>query len=123
MTSGASVAGVVARVATGLVLGSFGVWELTAPSEWTGYVPTLAALPVPLVPIVLAHGWILFMLAVAAWINFLPKVTAWLSVATLVLVCAGLVWRSGVTSIFVRDIGLLALALIWAGEETGLPLY
>jgi hypothetical protein len=123
MTSDASVARFVARVATGFVLGSFGVWELTAPSEWAGYVPPLPALPVPLAPVVLAHGWILFMLAVASWINFLPRVTAWLSVAVLVSVCAGLAWTSGVTSILVRDIGLVALALIWAGEETGLALY
>ncbi len=106
-------------MATGLVLGCFGVWELTAPGQWTDYVPQIPGAHLQAIPLVVAHGWVLFMLAVAAWINFRPAVTAWLAVAVLAEVVAALVWGSGITSTLIRDVGLLALALVWAIEETG----
>ncbi len=110
----------IARLATGLVLGCFGVWELTAPGQWTSYIPSIPVARLQALPVVLAHGWILFMLAAAAWINFLPAVTAWLAVAALAEVVAALVLGSGLTSTLIRDVGLLALALAWALAETGL---
>lgn len=109
----------LARLATGLVFVSFGAWELAAPAQWIGYVPPLPAARVEAVPLVLAHGWVLLMLGAAAWINFVPALTAWLAVAALAEVVAVLAWTGGVTATFIRDVGLLALALVWAAEETG----
>ncbi len=109
----------IARLATGLVMGTFGAWELLAPSQWTEYVPPIPAARLEAVPLVLAHGWILFVLAAAAWINFLPGVTAWLAVAMLTEVVAGLLWGTGISATIIRDVGVLALALVWALEETG----
>ena len=95
------------------------MWELMTPAQWIGYVPPLPAARVEAVPLVLAHGWVLLMLGAAAWINFVPAVTAWLAVAALAEVVAALVWTGGLTTTLIRDIGLLALALVWAAEETG----
>lgn len=109
----------LARMATGLIFVSFGVWELTEPAQWIGYVPPLPAARFEAVPLVLAHGWVLLMLGAAAWINLVPAVTAWLAVAALAEVVAVLLWTSGLSATCIRDIGLLALSLVWAVEETG----
>ena len=109
----------LARLGTGLVFVSFGLWELTAPAQWVGYVPPLPAARFEAVTLVLAHGWVLLMLGAAAWINFVPAVTAWLAMAALAGVVVTLAWTGGLTAILIRDIGLLALVLVWAAEETG----
>jgi len=104
-------------LATGLILGCFGFWELTGPSQWTGYVPQfLANIASPLV-LVLLHGWILFLLGAAALVDFAPVVTAWSAVVVVAEVTGGLLLTSGLTEILVRDVGLLALALVWALES------
>lgn len=109
----------VARVATGLVLACFGVWELTGPGQWAGYVPHFAAAAVSPVSLILVHGWILFVLAAAALVDFAPPVTAWIAVAVMAEVVLGLALTSGLTDILVRDVGLLALALVWALDAGG----
>ncbi len=107
----------IARLTTGLILGCFGFWELTGPSQWTGYVPQfLANIASPLLLVVL-HGWILFLLGAAALIDFAPVVTAWSAVVVVAEVAGGLALTSGFTEILVRDVGLLALALVWALES------
>jgi hypothetical protein len=105
---------VVTRVGTATVLGCFGVWELMDPGQWTGYVPHILASIVSPVPLVLLHGWILFVLAAAALVNLLPTVVSWLAVAIMTEVIAGLGLTTGGTSILVRDLGVLALTLAWA---------
>jgi len=67
--------------------------------------------------LVLLHGWILFLLGAAALIDFAPAVTAWIAVVILAEVAGGLLLTSGFTEILVRDVGLLALALVWALES------
>lgn len=108
---------IVARIGTALVLGVFGYWELTAPGEWAGYVPHFVEPFVSSVSLVLLHGWVLFMLAVAALLDFLPSVISWISVAMMTEVVVGLLLTRGDTSILVRDVGVLALALVWAFES------
>jgi len=105
---------VVARLGTALVLGLFGYWELTGPSQWTGYVPQAIALYASPVALVLLHGWVLFVLSVAALIDLMPSTVSWIAVAVMTEVVAGLLLTSGATSILVRDAGVLALALVWA---------
>lgn len=110
----------IGRIATGVVLGCFGFWELTGPGQWTGFVPAVLRAVGPAVLLVLAHGWLLFMLGIAALIDFASPVVSWIAVAVMTEVVLGLVLTSGLTSILVRDLGLLALALIWALECGGL---
>ena len=104
-------------MATGLILGCFGVWELTGPSQWTGYVPQFLGNTASPVLLVLLHGWLLFLLGTAALIDFAPAATAWIAVVVLAEVAGGLLLTSGFTEILVRDVGLLALALVWALES------
>ena len=61
----AAWAPVAARVLLGLVLAWFGYHELVRPSLWTGYVPVLSPSSGLAVILVLAHGWVLLLLAVA----------------------------------------------------------
>jgi len=109
-------AAVIARVTTGVVLGCFGFWELTDPAQWTGFVPGAVAAAAPPVSLVLAHGWVLFVLAAAALIDFAVGIVSWIAVAVMAEVVIGLFVTSGLTDTLVRDVGLLALALVWALE-------
>lgn len=89
------------------------------PGQWTGYVPHALASFASSVPLVLLHGWVLFVLAVAALVDLLPSIVSWITVAMMTEVVAGLALTSGATSILVRDIGVLALALVWALDNRG----
>lgn len=100
----------------GLVLGLFGFWELTDPAQWTGFVPPPVAAAVPPVSLVLAHGWVLFVLAAAALVDFAGGAVSWVAVAVMAEIVTGLLVTSGLTDTLVRDIGLLALSLVWALE-------
>ena len=82
-----------------------------------GGVHPAAAPPPPQVPLLLAHGVVLFavggLLALGAW----SRPMAWLGVALLVSVVLGLLLSGGGTSLYVRDLGLTALALAFALER------
>ncbi|HEV2360027.1 MAG TPA: hypothetical protein VGZ23_20765, partial [bacterium] len=106
-------------MATGLVLGCFGVWELTGPGQWTGYVPDVTAAAVSPVSLILSDGWILFVLAAAALVDFAAPVTSWVAVAVMAEIVLGLAVTSGLTDVLVRDVGLPALALVWALDAGG----
>jgi hypothetical protein len=105
----------------GLVLGCFGYWELTRPGQWTGFVPRALAAIGPPVVLVLVHGWVLFVLGVAALIDVGAPLVPWIAVALMTEIVLGLALTSRLTSILVRDIGLLALALVWA-LDAGAPI-
>ncbi len=70
------------RVLLGLVLAWFGYHELVQPSLWTGYVPVVSGSTL-LVLLVLAHGWLLVMLAVALLAGIAVRAVA--AVAVLLL--------------------------------------
>jgi hypothetical protein len=55
----------IARVLLGLTLAWFGYHELMTPQLWTGYVPGVSATSDVGIALVLAHGWLLLVLAVA----------------------------------------------------------
>jgi len=55
----------VARILLGLVLLWFGYHELVLPGEWTGYVPVISESSSLAIILVLAHGWVLLVLAAA----------------------------------------------------------
>ncbi|HLJ59268.1 MAG TPA: hypothetical protein VKZ50_06020 [bacterium] len=115
-SAGPNKSRIIARIGTALVLGFFGYWELTTPGEWTGYVPHFVEPFVSSVSLVLLHGWILFMLATAALVDFLPSVISWITVAMMTEVVVGLLLTRGDTSVLIRDVGVLALALVWTLE-------
>ena len=56
------------------------------------------------------------MLATAALIDFRPSIISWISVAMMTEVVVGLLLTRGDTSVLIRDVGVLALALVWALE-------
>jgi hypothetical protein len=116
MRGGTSLAAerLIGRLGLAAVLGGFGVWELVAPAEWSGYVPHLLAAHLPTVPLVLAHGWLLLMVGMALLIDFLPGVAVWVAVGVMGEVVVGLLVTSGFSDILLRDLGLLALALVTA---------
>ncbi len=53
------------RILLGLVLAWFGYHELMQPSLWTGYVPLIGRTSALATILVLGHGWLLLVLAVA----------------------------------------------------------
>jgi hypothetical protein len=107
----------VGRTALGAVLGAFGAMELTAPAQWTVFVPPAVAHLLPPVPLVLVHGWFLLVLGTALVVEFLPALSPWLAVAVLGEVVVGLVWAGGFSTTLVRDTGLLALAVAVALDQ------
>ena len=104
----------IARLGLTFVFVGFGVYELTQPSQWSGYVPPFVAAHVPVVPVVLAHGWMLLMLGVALLIDFWPRVAIWVAVGVMVEIVLGLLTTSGFSVTLLRDTGLFALALATA---------
>lgn len=109
------------RSGLALVFGGFGLWELRAPAQWSGYVPHLLAAHLPAVPLVLAHGWVLLMLGMALLIDFLPAIAVWVGVAVMTEICAGLALGSGWSVTLLRDLGILTLALVMALDAYAAP--
>ncbi len=106
----------IGRVALGGVMLYFGVGELWNPSQWTGYIPQPLHF-LPAIPLLLVHGYALFaiggLLLLGAW----TRPMSWLSVAVLASIVLGLVINGGGTSLYVRDLGLMGLALTLALES------
>jgi len=103
-----------ARLLLGLVLAWFGYHELVQPSLWTGYVPVVSATSSLAVLLVLAHGWLLLVLAVAiiAGVAYRPA-CAVAALLTLEIVIS-LTVTGGLSDLTMRDIGVLGLAICLA---------
>jgi len=99
----------VGRLLLGLVLAWFGVHELVAPSLWTGYVPVVSGSLAVL--LVLAHGWLLLVLAVVMVAGIAVRLAAAVSVALLLEIVVSLTWTSGLSDLVLRDVGVLGLAV------------
>lgn len=98
------------RVCLGLVLAWFGYHELVQPSLWTGYVPLVSGSTF-VVLLVLAHGWLLLMLAVAMLAGIAVRAVAAVSVALLLEIVISLTLSGGLSDLVLRDVGVLGLAL------------
>ncbi len=100
----------IGRLGLGFVLVWFGVGELWQPGQWTGYIPSFLH-GLPQVPMILVHGYVLFavgaLLALGQW----TRPMAGLSSLILFSIIFTLILNGGGTSLYVRDIGLLALSL------------
>lgn len=97
------------RVLLGLVLAWFGYHELVQPSLWTGYVPVVPASSLAVL-LVLAHGWLLLILAVAMIAGIAVRAAASVSVALLLEIVISLTVAGGLSDLVLRDVGVLGLA-------------
>ena len=105
----------VARVLLGLVLAWFGYHELVQPGLWTGYVPVVPAASGLAVVLVLAHGWLLLMLAVAMIAGIVPRLAAAGAAVLLLEIVIWLTATAGLSDLTLRDVGVLGLAVCLTG--------
>jgi uncharacterized membrane protein YphA (DoxX/SURF4 family) len=105
----------VARVVLGVVLLWFGYHELVLPGEWTGYVPVVSESSSLAIIAVLAHGWVLLVLAAALIAGIVPRVSAALASVLLMEIVISLA-VTGLSDTALRDLGVLGLALCLTGS-------
>jgi hypothetical protein len=108
-------AAVAGRVLLGLVLGWFGYHELVQPGLWTGYVPVLAPTSSLATLAVLAHGWVLLMLAVALVAGISPRLMAGVAALVLAEIIISLTVTAGLSDLVLRDVGVFGLAVCLTG--------
>lgn len=106
----------LSRVLLGLVLAWFGYHELVRPGLWTGYVPVLSPASTPAVILVLAHGWLLLMLAVALLAGIAPRAAAAVAAVTLLEIVISLWVVGGLSDLVLRDVGVFGLAVALTGS-------
>jgi len=104
----------VARILLGLVLLWFGYHELVLPGEWTGYVPVISESSSLAIILVLAHGWVLLVLAAALLVGIAPRAAAALASVLLLEIVISLA-VTGLSDTTLRDLGVLGLALCLTG--------
>jgi uncharacterized membrane protein YphA (DoxX/SURF4 family) len=106
-----------ARVLLGLVLAWFGYHELVAPRLWTGYVPGVGASSQVAVVMVLVHGWVLLVLAVAIVTGLALRLAAAFAALMVLQVVITLTITGGLTDLTLRDAGVLGLAICLTGSS------
>jgi len=113
----AAWAPVAARVLLGLVLAWFGYHELVRPSLWTGYVPVLSPASGLAVFLVLAHGWMLLLLAVALVAGVAARTAAAVAAVLMLEIVISLTVTGGLSDLTLRDVGVLGLAVCLTGAS------
>jgi len=103
------------RILLGLVLAWFGYHELVQPALWTGYVPGVSATSTTGIVLVLAHGWLLLVLAVALIAGIWVRLSAAITALLLAEVVISLTVQAGLSDLTLRDVGVLGLALCLTG--------
>ena len=103
-----------ARILLGLVRRWFGYHELIDPGLWTGYVPVVSTSSHAAEVLVLAHGWLLLVLAVALLAGIAPRIAAVIAAAMLLEIIISL-GVHGLSDLVLRDVGVFGLALAVAG--------
>ena len=104
----------VARPLLGLVLAWFGYHELVQPSLWTGYVPVVPATSSLAVVLVLAHGWLLLLLAVAIVAGVAHRSASAVAALLMLEIVISLTVTGGLSDLTMRDLGVLGLAICLA---------
>lgn len=104
----------VARLLLGLVLAWFGYHELVQPSLWTGYVPVVSATSSLAVVLVLAHGWLLLLLAVAIVAGVAHRSASAVAALLMLEIVISLTVTGGLSDLTMRDVGVLGLAICLA---------
>jgi hypothetical protein len=102
-------------VLLGLVLAWFGYHELVQPALWTGYVPAVGSTSTAAVVLVLAHGWLLFVLAVALIAGIWTRAAAGVAALLLAEIVIWLTVTAGLSDLTLRDVGVLGLAVCLTG--------
>jgi uncharacterized membrane protein YphA (DoxX/SURF4 family) len=104
----------VGRILLGVVFFWFGYHELVQPGGWTQYVPVVSESSTPAVILVLAHGWVLFVLAAALVAGIAPRVAAAAASVVLLEIVISLA-VTGLDATALRDVGVLGLAVCLTG--------
>jgi len=104
----------VARLLLGLVLAWFGYHELVQPALWTGYVPVISAASTAATLTVLAHGWLLLVLAAALIAGVAIRAAASVAALLLLEIVISLTVTGGLSDLTMRDVGVLGLAVVLA---------
>jgi uncharacterized membrane protein YphA (DoxX/SURF4 family) len=102
------------RILLGLVFFWFGYHELVQPGGWTQYVPVVNESSSLAVILVLAHGWVLFVLAAALVAGIAPRVAAAIASVLLLEIVISLA-VTGLSPEALRDVGVLGLAVCLTG--------
>jgi len=103
-----------ARLLLGLVLAWFGYHELVQPALWTGYVPAVSATSTVATLAVLAHGWLLLMLAAALIAGVAIRAAGGIAALLLLEIVISLTVTGGLSDLTMRDVGVLGLAVLLA---------
>lgn len=103
------------RVLLGLVLAWFGYHELIRPALWTGYVPWVHSASSAAIILVLAHGWVLLVIAVALIAGIMTRAAAAAAALLLAEIIIWLTITAGLSDLTLRDVGVLGLALCLCG--------
>ena len=110
----------VTRVLLGVVLAWFGYHELVSPGLWTGYVPVLSPTSSGAEVLVLMHGWVLLVLAVALVAGVAPRLAAAVAALLLLEIVISLTASHGFSDLVLRDVGVLGLSLSVVGQKAPL---
>jgi uncharacterized membrane protein YphA (DoxX/SURF4 family) len=113
---GAEWAPTAGRILLSPVLAWFGYHELVQPAVWTGYVPMIASTSSIAVIGVLAHGWLLLVLAVALVAGVNTRLSAAIAAILLLQIVITLTITGGLSDLTMRDIGVLGLAVCLTGR-------
>ncbi len=113
---------VAARILLALVLGWFGYHELVRPALWTGYVPVFSPSSSIAIILVLAHGWVLLVLAVALAAGVATRLAAFVAALLLLEIVIALTVTAGLSDLTLRDVGVLGLAICLTGAGQRLEL-
>ena len=103
-----------ARLLLGLVLAWFGYHELIQPALWTGYVPVVSATSTVAIVAVLAHGWLLLVLAGALIAGVATRAAGGIAALVLLEIVISLTVTGGLSDLTLRDVGVLGLAVMLA---------
>lgn len=107
----------IGRVLLGLVLAWFGYHELVEPALWTGYVPFVHSASAGAIILVLAHGWLLLVTAVALIAGIMTRAAAAVAALLLAEIVIWLTISAGLSDLTLRDVGVLGLALCLCGAS------
>jgi uncharacterized membrane protein YphA (DoxX/SURF4 family) len=106
---------VAGRLLLGLVLAWFGYHELVQPGLWTGYVPVFSPASSLAVILVLIHGWVLLVLAVALVAGLATRLAALAAALVMLEIVISLTVTAGLSDLTLRDVGVLGLAVCLTG--------
>jgi len=104
------------RILLGVVFAWFGYHELLQPGQWTQYVPVISESSSLAIICVLAHGWVLLVLAAALVAGIAPRASAALASLLMLEIVISLA-VTGLSDTALRDVGVLGLAVCLAGSR------